>query len=319
MTSRDSEGGSAGPSNERKRPGDVGRVISGEIDPERLALLLEGKLAEPARSELLAQLASSDEDLGVLVDAASIAADIEASPSSTAQRGKWPSWFDRRGWYALAAAILVAAVLPIAYVIQRRGNTDATSFVSVLIDDGRAPGVDAPFVTWAATRSAEGPVVTPRARSVRLGARSTDLELAIRNGDPRSAAIAMEMASLLDAIPAAGPVAEIYRSIAAQPADSSKATALAKQGRRAIRQLPGDSLVAAGAWLEAARLAAHQRDARFFERPETKNMVARLRSIATLHDSTRARLVSFETPPSSQVEWDGRERLSTEALLALGS
>src|SRR6185437_3093938 len=129
---------------------------------------------------------------------------------------------------------------------------------------------------------------------------------AIRSGDPRSAAIATEMASLLDAIPGAGPVAQIYRSVAARPGDSSNTSTLVAQGRRAISQLPGDSLVTIGAWLEAARLAARQRDTGFFERPQVKDVVARVRALSTLPDSSRANLVSLETSPSDQAEWDRR-------------
>lgn len=314
MTPPDSEGRTTGPSNDEKPSAGKQSVTAGEIDPERLALFLEGKLSEPARSELMARLAASEDYLGAMVDAASIAPEVQEAASPVA-RTRRRHWFDRPAWYALAAAILIAAIVPASRNVRHKARSDALDFAAILIANGRSPGLDAPFAAWPVTRSADGPVISASARSVRLGARSTDLELAVRNGDARSPALAREMAVLLDAIPGAGPVADIYRNIATRSDSKLDASTLIQKGRRALQQLPGDSLVLLGAWLEGARLAAHQRDAAFFEAPQSRQMVVRVRALSTVPDSARTYIAI--TTPTDEVEWATRERVLGELLLSL--
>src|SRR5215208_5211320 len=54
------------------------------IDPERLAALLDGRLDERARSEILAQLAASEADLEVMADAAAVMREMEMAETLVA-------------------------------------------------------------------------------------------------------------------------------------------------------------------------------------------------------------------------------------------
>jgi hypothetical protein len=51
------------------------------IDDERLGALLEGRVSEPARGELLARLSASDDDFGVFAETAAVLRELEGAAS----------------------------------------------------------------------------------------------------------------------------------------------------------------------------------------------------------------------------------------------
>ncbi|HKP76090.1 MAG TPA: hypothetical protein VJT67_11150, partial [Longimicrobiaceae bacterium] len=137
------------------------------------------------------------------------------------------------------------------------------------------------------TRGGPEPDVPPTAASARLGARSTDLALAIRSGD--RAAIRLLVADMTATLVAAGVYGISYQAIA----DSTDWTQ-AKQ-LEVLRDMYADlkqALVAdylgVGGWAEAARLATRAQDAAFFRTPETRMALDRAGALRGLDADGRA-------------------------------
>jgi hypothetical protein len=101
--------------------------------------------------------------------------------------------------------------------------------------------------------------LSPEARAVRLGAMIASLELRHERRDPALAALAGEVAALLESFPSGGRAASRYRelTLASKPSDLQQAARLAERagGWRGVRL---------GAWLQRARFAAASRDTGWF-------------------------------------------------------
>jgi hypothetical protein len=147
---------------------------------------------------------------------------------------------------------------------------------------------------WVGVRAMEVEL-TPRARAARLGARLTDLEVAVQARDTAVANLAAQIAILLEGIPAAAPVASVYRDIARRDDDSPiNLQPLLKFGRTRAAQLAGEDFVRLGAWTEAARMAAARRDAAFFNARATREVLSRSAKLAAIPDSARASISRIE-------------------------
>lgn len=211
----------------------------------------------------------SEADLEVLADAVSV---MPAAPALTVERGEKSPPASRglspMAWTAIAAAFVGIIALP----LLRR---DGTPGVTWRLEDspvGTLSSATIPAVPWGASRGADG-ALSATGRSVRIGARLADARQLVR-GDTALSAVLNDLASLIDAIDGAAPIAAAFRSAAGAKAPAAPTPATIAAALKAA----GDAATS-GAWLESARLAAVRQDAAFFE---ANGSPAALAMLATL-------------------------------------
>jgi hypothetical protein len=296
------------------------------MDPERFAALLDGRLDQTQRAELLAQLAASEEGLEAYADAVAIVGELEPAgrdPGEATYRADWrrmPAW----SWVAIAAALAGVAVTPWLWTRARSvDREDPGRFVSALaMSEGqlRRQWYATP---WPGMRGATQPL-TPTARAARLGARLVDLEVALRTRDTTVAELTAEITALVEDLPAAGPVAALYRDVgqrAGTGALPQELEPLLTRARVAATRLAGADLVQLGAWAEAGRLAAAQRNAAFFRARESRSLLERAPGLANLPAAAHPVLQRLQSdlPAGGLPEWSALEADLTELLRVLGS
>lgn len=271
------------------------------IDPERIAALLDGRLSEAERAELLARLDASPEAFEAYADAVATTRELErdgvipaaAFTASRASRGSPRPWLSGNGrWMALAATVLVAIAVGLLWP-GRRGAMLANPRLVVAALAPSAATMDSIWrrVPWSEVRG-DADLLSPRARAVRIGARIADFELLARLGDTAAAPAAMQIAALLDDVPAGAPAAANYRSLAADSA--TRTTQALTAAASFAEQVAGARDVRLGAWLEAARIAATEQDADFLSSVDSRQALRALDRVvdgeaaATLADLRRA-------------------------------
>ncbi|MGH2349309.1 MAG: hypothetical protein ACRDFT_07595 [bacterium] len=251
------------------------------IEPETLAAFLEGRLEPGERDRVLRIIAEHPEAYEVFADAAAAVADMADERRGiapiAARRGR-PRW---RWMIPAAAAAGLAAIalwprgerpLPLALASRLR-------IVEVPGDGSLAARLGAEWDQpgWSVTRG-EGTSLLESDRVFRLGARATDVELAIRARDS-SAVVSLgeETARLLAGVEGGAAAAGLYRALTASGVRTSLADRY--QAVEAIRALTnGSPWFDLGAWVEAARvaLAAGQRAFLVNEAGELRRLQARL-------------------------------------------
>ena len=299
-----------------------------QIDAERLATLLDGRVSDAERASLLAELASSDEAYDAFVDAMAVLPELGEARRSAEPGVAATNIVDaRRRWrvssgrmLALAASLVILAALPWLWtrgrVVERR---DPARFVALLA----APSASLPPAwdgrPWTTTRGAGDPL-TAASRAARLGARLVDLELAVRTRDARTAPLAAEVAVLLRDVPAGSPAAAIYRDVsrsAGAPSDSL--AELLERGGVAAAALVGVEPVALGAWVETARLAAATHDIHFFRDDASRDALTRVSQLPDIAPSARAMLDRVQqSAATSPPDWTRLENDLTALLATLG-
>ena len=280
-----------------------------DVAPERLAALLDGKLTEQEREEILKRLGRSPEDVALLANAVAAIREIEGEPSADrktpARVGEPapPAWQRRkrasRAWVVTVATLLVVAgVAGGAWFAARRTGAGALGpahYVAML--DQSAARLPAGWNghPWSTTRGDQDVPVSPRARAVRLGARLVDLQVAVRTSDSTRSIIAADVARLVAGLPASAAISERYVTIGNR--SDGWSPSLQKEldeSANAVRMAAGEHDVDLGSWLEAARLAAVRHDAAYFRQsaddrvldgftgsettPESRAAVERVRS-----------------------------------------
>lgn len=319
------DNGDTRPSNEvgaQRRPIPVKEPT---VDPERLAALLDGRLDERERAEVLARLAASEEDFEAYVDAIAVTRELEAGDEAegvTPLRPPGRRWWQRPGGHWLAIAAVLAGIALAPWLWTRASGPDLRDpgrYVALLEAEGAGLPAGWDRTPWAVTRGPGDPL-TPEARAVRLGVRLTELELAARAGDPAAAALAGEIVALLEEVRGAGPVAAIYGEVrrrAGEPAETLKP--LLEQGRKAVAQVAGEEMVALGAWAEAARVAAARRDAEFFRSRESREMLGRAGGLPGVGEPARAAVgrIRAALEGGGAMDWNAVEQGATELLRVL--
>ncbi|HEX2188799.1 MAG TPA: zf-HC2 domain-containing protein [Longimicrobiaceae bacterium] len=306
-----------------------------EVDAERLAALLDGRLGERERAEVLAHLAASDDDFGAFVDALEVTRELEAEDAAAPADGSGGDggvtplrprtarrWWGRPGghWLALAAGIVGVALLPVLWMQTRGPEVDDPGRFAALLHD-RGAGLPAGWdrSPWGTTRGPGDPL-TPEARAVRVGARLTELEVAVSAGDPRVPQIAAEIAMLVQEVPAGSAVAALYREIGESTGEQQVGSRL-ERGRTAAATLLGEEMVRLGAWLEAARVAAVRQDRDFFRARESAAILDRAGGMPAPGAPAReviGRIRAAVGAPGSP-DWGSLERDAAELLRVLGS
>jgi hypothetical protein len=325
---------------------------------ERLATLIDGRLDERRREEVLAELAASRDELEAYADAVAITAELEASQQGVtsthaAKPERTPAPIHAAGlegtptrvtplpaahaeglktgvtpfrapasrksrvprrWLALAAVLAAVALAPWLWTRFAAERGDPARLVA----GGLPAGWEAS--PWGATRGAGDPL-TRDARAVRLGARLVDLDLAVRGRHPETAALASETAALLDGIGAATPAARIYREVARRAGEpATELEPLLNEGREVVPFYAGEERVKLGSWVEAARIAAANRDRRFFASRATRSQLEQVARDSSLPASARLALlrVRTEVESSRKLDWTALERDLTALLRELG-
>ena len=262
------------------------------VDPERIAALIDGRLDADQRAALLAELDASPEAFEAFSDAVAALRDIDGDRPASIGGGTPPSGRAPRPFrsyappIALAAVILIAVALPLARSM-RGGQLDEPRALAALVQptDGSA------IAPWSELRGS-GDALSPRARAVRIGARIVELELLVRSRDTSAARVALQVAALLDGIPAGGVAASAYRSLAVTGTGAQSPAALGEAASFA-EQVAGRPEVRAGAWLQAARVAAGQRNEAFFQSSRTRDAERAISSLENLPASARAALAEL--------------------------
>ena len=223
------------------------------IDPERLAALLDGRLNDTEATAVRAQLASADEDtLAAYADAVAVFAEMNPSPVVSIESAR------RRRWFipAMAAAAAAAAIAGVALRPSAYEPAMYASAVPLLSHSSAEP-------MWSVTRGGvDG--VSDRARSIRIGALLTDLQVDAIHGDPAKTH-ASALATLIEGRLGNGARAAALREFV----NSSSTTLTADQAKSLGQQAVGAtdrSLMRVGAYLEAARIASASGDVGFFDR-----------------------------------------------------
>jgi hypothetical protein len=241
-------------------------------DAERLAALLEGRLDERQRAELLERLALSEDDLELLADAAAVAQEIEEEDravevvgAAEGDRGIVPLPVrrppPRLRWLPLAAVFVGVAV---AGVLTQTGlgrrDRSPMAVVDHLASADQPPPAGLDPTPWVDSRGSEDRLST-FARGVQLGVRLADLQLARGRDAPEAHALSAEVAKMLDAVPGTAQEASFYGDVA--PGASPKEL---RRHALTVAKLADSTAVALGAWVQAARIAAWRHDAEFFRR-----------------------------------------------------
>lgn len=266
------------------------------LDAERIAALLDGKLPAPERDAVLRTLAESPDDYDDALEASLILADIEngdtGAPdlrvSATGRRPNVQRWL-------LAASI--AAIGIVGVLSQREGRDSLLRFAEHL-PAGVIYTTSLDREPWTALRG-EVDAVSDVGRAVRIGARLTDLTLALRSGHSEAAMIAMDLARLLETRQGGQPIAEMVRSAAANP---SRGQWIAI-GATLNASVDAD-MIALGAWVQAARTALDAGEA---------NAIDRSAGTAVIDDALPA---MRERPAVAQVARDVRALLVSAAPAA---
>lgn len=275
-------------------------------DPERLALLMEGRLPRGEREALLARIATSPDDLAMLADAAVAARDsaapkLDANALARRQVGRW---------LVLAAAVATIVIIP-TYLLQSSrtrslpgSETDPIARYVTLLDDRGGIPVGFDLAPWGTTRSISESI--PASQTPwRLGARLVDLEVAAAAGDTAIVGnLAREVAVLLEGLGVAAPLRSVFLDRPAIVRGQAAWLDQMRDARALIVAQVQDERVALAAWAEAGRFAANRLDASFFRSDETAAAMVRLREIGILTPSLQAVLERAAGPRDpSPAEW----------------
>lgn len=323
--------------------------MSEPISDERIAELLDGRLPEAERQELLARLAASGEDWSVFAEAGGVLREAEESeseteteiridpppaerertiaavpatprqePPSVRQPGRWGRRPAR--WMALAAVLALAVLGPVLWTRSRGGAEGPGAPAALLASRDALPAGWGDERPWESSLGAGDPL-SPGARAARVGALHTDLAVAAGAGDAAATSrLANEIAALLDAEPGGGPAATAYRQLAARAGEPASALRdpLDDAGDAAASLVDGERMTLA-AWTEAARIAAARQDAAFFRASATRDALARAAEDSGLSADARQAAARVSGPNVAAAGWPSITRDLDTLLRAIAS
>ncbi|HEX5439200.1 MAG TPA: hypothetical protein VFW98_18750 [Gemmatimonadaceae bacterium] len=297
------------------------------VDARFLAALLDGRLSQDDRDEVLRRVAASPESFEALVEAVAIVRDVEGytprtspvTPATTSPRRRWRSKSAVR-WLSVAGAVAAAAVLLLIVQRSRRPSEgSAQRLAALLVSQGAVAPAGFDATPWAARRGSGGTLST-RARAVRLGARAVDLELAVHAQSTTAASIASAMAHELDAVPAASPVTTLYRNITRLAASDARATRVQlTSAEGSTARLVGTDAFEFGGWLQSARIAAAGRDRNFFASDVSGDAIRGARDRQLIDSTTHAALTQLRASAAvgDGADWGALAARLTDILRAL--
>lgn len=298
------------------------RSAGSVTDPERLAMLLEGKLRPEERAKILAELENAPETRELLADAAAAMGEMDAGATAAEQAiPLWasvrPRFYGRRLWFAAAAVLVFAVSVPL---VRSARAVQTLPDVGALVQTLEQGAINPPQWQnrpWREFRGAGQPL-SQHGRAIRIGALLADLELLTRARDTSVALIASQLAGLLDEYPGGSAAGDSYRAIANRgPVVDSSERATARRG---AESLAGIKDVRLGAWLEMARLAAARRDSAFFDSPTARTAIRLAISSGDADPVIRAAAVRLSAAlETSQRSWAAIVNAVDGALASLAN
>jgi hypothetical protein len=239
------------------------------LDIELLAALIDGRLSGAERERALKLLATSDEALELFAHSLQEqrASDVKVVPIQPAPR--WRQW-------QVVVPVLAAAGLGFVMLPRITGSSartvQATEYATQLAGDPR-------FATalregwdqhgWSVTRGAGDIRSSPEPRfAFRLGVRSVDLQVALRNGDTALAANLVEdISQTLDGIKFTDLVTAKYAEVKSHLSGDPVARSIerAANAEQAMGEFLKSPAFVFGQWSAAADLAAQAREVSFFQ------------------------------------------------------
>jgi hypothetical protein len=271
-----------------------------EFDPDLVAAFIDGKLSGADRERVVRLLAESEAAFEVYADAVRAREDLDADaiipiPVRPPVPVRRPRWLTVGAPLAAAAALLIA-VLP--RVVSNPAATfamGAESIAKPLTDRPQlamalSSALDEP--RWSATRGGVSTFVDSTA-ALRLGARATDLQVALAVGDrERANRVVVEMVDLLDSVILSDAARAEYGEIRKRITTGDSTSVLIGAAATADEHL-GDFLASrwygVGKWLAAGELAARTHSAEFFKSSETTRFIeAAIRSGGFAPDEVEA-------------------------------
>ena len=255
-----------------------------EFDPDLVAAFIDGRLSGAERERVVRLLAESEEAFEIYADAVRARADLDADaiiplpipdPTPDPVPIRRPRWLTAGAPLAAAAALLIA-VLP--RVVPNPAATFAMRADAIAQPLTGRPqlamalrsGLDEP--RWSATRGGPSTFADTTA-ALRLGARATDLEVAIAVGDrERAGRLVAEMVELLDSVTLSDATRAEYEELRHRITTGDSISSIKAAAATADERL-GDFLKSpwygTGKWLAAGELAARAHSADFFKSSET--------------------------------------------------
>jgi hypothetical protein len=253
-------------------------------DDERLAALLEGRVQGDQREDMLARLAAADDDYEVFAGTAGVLRALEEEDARIRPPGRVPS-MGRGGWRAptLRTTMLVTGtmVFLLALGLVWKGRSPSLARTPQQLALAAYPSTQELPVGWRVPTPSNGArgagsSTDRNARAVYNGALLVDLSIAIRTRDTTQT---RELAAKLHARVDRGVDSTALLRIFEHPdASADSLNALLDQAMAGVKG-PREPLEL-GAWLEAARLAASQRNADFFADGASEGMLRRARKLA---------------------------------------
>lgn len=271
-------------------------------DDEHLAALLAGRLEGPERDEMLAYLATHDDDAEVVINAAAVLREMEEEdaqaaaaavradspsqrvtvpPSVTRRARGWPRRTPR--WVAISAVLVGLVVVGI---FVSRGRTAAAG----------EPLRLAAHLERAESGLPEGWMNTPPGRTTRgpADAERTPANAALAGGYLMRLAVAVqaqdadETRSLVARLQFFDPQrTSAFEQLAGRAGGPvSEATPLLEDVTRQLEAVFDRKYMRLGAWTEAARLAARWQDAAFFGTDDSGRMLRQ--AVRLTRDDDRA-------------------------------
>ena len=261
-----------------------------EFDPDLVAAFIDGKLSGADRERVVRLLADSEEAFEIYADAVRARADLEAEgiiplpvPDPVPVRpAADPVPIRRSRWLTAGAPLAAAAALLIA-VLPRVETNLANAAFAMRAESIAQPltgrpqlamalrsGLDEP--RWSATRGGPSTFVDTTA-ALRLGARATDLEVAIAVGDrERAGRLVTEMVELLDSVTLSDATRAEYGELRKRintGGSISSIKAAAVTADEHLHDFLDSRWYGTGKWLAASELAARAHSADFFKSSET--------------------------------------------------
>ena len=275
-------------------------AASNEFDPDLVAAFIDGRLSGAERERVVRLLAQSEEAFEIYADAVRARDDLDADgiirlSDRRLVPSRRPRWLTAGAPLAAAAALLIA-VLP--RVLSSPAATFAMPAESIAQPLTGRPqlamalrsALDEP--RWSATRGGVSTFVDSTA-ALRLGARATDLQVALAIGDrERAGRVAAEMVELLDSVNLSDAVRAEYGKLRKRIATEDSIGPIVGAAAAAdelLRDFLGTRWYGMGKWLAAGELAARAHSADFFKSSETARFIeAAIRSGGFAPDEVEA-------------------------------
>ena len=289
-----------------------------DVDAERLAALIEGRLPPDERERVLAAIDKSSGLRDAYADA--LAALGAMTPPAVREVPRWnflASLTPLQKLEVAAAAVVLIAISPTVFrQLVPRGVPDThDAIASLIISDGAANSVLNQPV-WGVTRGDGENTLAPGARGIRVGAAIASYELRRSMGDSLSAAGALEVASLLESAPGGAIAANAWRALSSA---SDIAGSSVSEARRLAERVAGTKRVRLGAWLQGARFASAASDTVFIS-DRTARSVAKAAIAMDERAETEFAAHQFEKIVSARPrDWAGTTTAVEELLRLLGA